>query len=344
MNLLLLLAHSIEEYDQVRLLSSLGYDVFSIGAYTDPVHPTDDKRPALPDVAYHADLAALVEGDQMAHKTHLPDGLIDWADAIIVHHFPDSWIAGQWDRIRHKRVVWRTVGQSDFRIETIMGRLRQDGLQIVRYSPAEWRAFRDEFAGEDALIRFWKDPDEWDGWTGESGAVVNVTQQLIQRGEFTNGQFWVEATKDLPAIAIGEGSEVVGGMGVVPYERMKAMLRVGRAYLYTGTQPASYTLGLLEAMMTGIPIVSIGPGRMWIPDLFEGHELAWQASDSSREAHEWLRALLSDDDLASAASVEMRARALALFSPDVVGRQWRDFLGEPTLSVPEIERRIGAVA
>ena len=53
MNILLLLAHSIEEHDQLRLLSGLGYDVFSIGGYIDPAHPHDPKRPALPDVPYH---------------------------------------------------------------------------------------------------------------------------------------------------------------------------------------------------------------------------------------------------------------------------------------------------
>jgi hypothetical protein len=56
---------------------------------------------------------------------------------------------------------------------------------------------------------------------------------------------------------------------------MRDYLRRIRAYLYTGTQPASYTLGLIEAMMTGVPVVSIGPDHMtWQRDLFEGHELA----------------------------------------------------------------------
>jgi hypothetical protein len=56
---------------------------------------------------------------------------------------------------------------------------------------------------------------------------------------------------------------------------MRDYLRRIRAYLYTGTQPASYTLGLIEAMMTGVPVVSIGPDHMtWQRDLFEGHEIA----------------------------------------------------------------------
>src|SRR4051794_23029692 len=81
-NILLLLAHSIAEYDDLRMLSDLGYDVFSIGAYIDPAHPSDDKRPPLPGVRSHPELAALV-GDQMEAKEHLPDEIIEWADTII---------------------------------------------------------------------------------------------------------------------------------------------------------------------------------------------------------------------------------------------------------------------
>jgi hypothetical protein len=341
-NILLLLAHSIEEYDQVSLFHGLGYDVFSIGAYTDPAHPTDDKRPALPEVPYHADLAALVEGDQFAHKSHLPDGLIDWADVIIAHHFllphqlsPDGpvyggAIAGNWDRIRHKRVIWRTVGQSLPGVERDMRPFVTDGLQVVRYSPKE----RDMalFAGESALIRFYKDPAEWQGWTGELHAIGNITQHLMQRGDATHGDFWREATKSLPTMAAGPGSEETGGIGVLPYDEMRDYLRRVRAYCYTGTQPASYTLGLIEAMMTGTPVVSIGPmawGSWGYPELFEAHELASYASNDPVVVRTRLSELLADDVFARQVSAATRQRALAMFGRDVIGAQWRDFLGAP---------------
>ena len=40
-NIVLLLAHSIEEHDQLRLLADIGHQVFSIGGYIDPRHPHD---------------------------------------------------------------------------------------------------------------------------------------------------------------------------------------------------------------------------------------------------------------------------------------------------------------
>jgi len=344
MNILLLLAHSIEEFDQIKLLSELGYDVFSIGGYIDPAAPHDPKRPALPNAPRHPELRAVVDNlgtaDNLdAAKRHIPDDLIDWADTIIVHHYEHTWLVPQWERIKHKRVIWRTVGQSVEYNERMMAPLRSEGLQIVRYSPKE-RSIPG-YAGEDALIRFYKDPDEWQGWTGEVPSVINFTQHLYQREPYTNWGFWNEATRSLRAVAMGPGSEVIRGVGEQTLEQMQDWLRQARAYLYTGTQPASYTLGLIEAMMTGIPVVSIGPGHMTVfpygPSLFEGHEIVsavdgagwhWKPwSDDPGEARNLLSALVSSRSFAAEQSRVQRDRAIELFGKEKIGAEWAAFLG-----------------
>jgi glycosyltransferase involved in cell wall biosynthesis len=345
MNVLLLLAHSIEEHDQLKLLSELGYDVFSIGGYINPGEPHDPKRPPLPDVPYHPELQAVVDGlgteDNLdAAKRHIPDEIIDWADAIIVHHYEHTWLVPQWDRIKHKRVIWRTVGQSVEGNERMMSPLRKEGLQIVRYSPKERNI--PHFAGEDALIRFYKDPDEWNGWQGHFRTVINITQHLRQREPYTNWSFWDKTVIGRPWInppgdglataeAIGPGSEEIGGVGQVSFPTMKSWLRSARCYLYTGTQPASYTLGLIEAMMTGIPVVSIGPSWMRVfpygPDLFEGHEITGLASDDPETAWGWIQEFLNDPDAAKARSQWQRQRAIDLFGKDKIAAEWKAFLG-----------------
>lgn len=349
MRILLLLAHAIEEYDQVRLLSGLGYEVFSLGGYIDPAHPHDPKRPALPDVPTYPDLKAVVDGlgtadNLRAAKEHIPDALIDWADAIIVHHYEHAWLWPQYDRLAHKRVIWRTVGQSVEHNESLATPFRARGLQIVRYSPKE-RAIPG-YAGEDALIRFYKDPVDYGGWTGELPVVVNITQHLIQRHPYTNWLFWEQATRHLPLyhegardpadtfrLPLGPGSEEIGGPGELTYPDMLDWLRRARVYLYTGTQPASYTLGIIEAMMTGTPVVSIGPGHMGIfpygPALFEGHELAGNGHELPERARWSVDALLADPSLAREVSTLTRERAVELFGRATIAAQWRDFLGAP---------------
>lgn len=342
--IVLLLAHSIEEHDQLRLLSGLGYEVFSIGGYIDPRSPHDSKRPPL-DIPFYPDLKAAVDelgtDDNLdAAKRHIPDAILAWADTIICHHYEHTWIVPQWDRLRDHRVIWRTVGQSVGGNEAMMAPLHKEGLEIVRYSPKERNI--PNYAGETALIRFYKDPAEWHGWTGEWPGVINITQHLRQRDPYTNYGFWAEATRglarpnidDIPppyAMALGPGSEAIGGPGELTYSEMQGWLRRSRAYLYTGTQPASYTLGLIEAMMTGIPVVSIGPSWMKVfpygPDLFEGHEIALMAADDPAAARHAIQMLLDSPILAAHQSAEGRQRAIELFGYETIREQWRRYLG-----------------
>jgi glycosyltransferase involved in cell wall biosynthesis len=339
-NILLMLAHSIEEHDQVKLLSSLGYNVFSLGGYIDPAHPHDDKRPALPDAPYFPELKAAVDrigapDNLTAAKERIPDDILDWADVIICHHYEHRWIVPQWDRIKHKRVIWRTVGQSVENNERMMAPLHADGMEIIRYSPKEENI--PGYAGKDALIRFYADPAEWHGWMGDESQVINVTQNLRQRDPYTNWGYWDKVTADLPSVALGPGSEAIGGTGALSYFEMQGYLRSARAYLYTGTQPASLTLGLIEALMTGIPLVSIGSSWMRVfpygPDMFEGHELAQFSYDDPENAASMLRVLLNDSDYAESVSVNQRKAAIETFGRDKIALQWRLYLGDPARSV-----------
>lgn len=333
-----MLAHSIEEYDQLRLLHEAGYTVSSIGGYIDPRAPHDPKRPALDidrvDVvwdAVQATEATVERPDRLWNaKDHLPQAVIDWADVIICHHVEWRWLVNNWRRIRDKRVIWRTVGQSSHENEARMRPLRADGLQVVRYSPRERNI--PGYIGEDAVIRFWKDPAEWNGWRGDEEVVTNVTQAMVRRAGFCNVDFWLAATDGLAVAPAGPDSELLpGGVGELSLDDMKALLRMARAYLYTGTQPASYTLGLIEAAMTGIPVVSIGPlhmnGLPYGPSLFEGHEIAVQWSNDPTEARRMLRRYLDSQGLAAYDGDIQRRRAIALFGKDAVMAAWQDFLG-----------------
>lgn len=343
MKLALLGAHNIEEYDALKLFHGLGYDVFGIGGYSYPAEPVESLRPALPELTYYPVLDTACHEKRIEHekdppyiqgrpvidwaKADLPDEVLDWADAIIVSAFEHTWIAPQWKRLKEsgKRIIWRTIGQSGPDNERFMRPFHDDGLEIVRYSPNE--ANIPQYAGEDALIRFYKDPDEWKGWTGETGVVTNVTQHLFQRHPFTNWEYWDVATQDLPRFPVGAGSEVIGGPGKVSFETMKAVLRSSRAYLYTGTQPASYTLGFIEAMMTGTPLVSISKDWMQLPEAFEADELALSAYSDPEAATTHLRLLLNDTDAARLHSQMQRQRAIDLFGIESVGMLWRAYLG-----------------
>lgn len=325
--------HSIAEHDDLSLLHEQGCEVLSLGAYLDPRNPGDDKRPALDIDPVDA---AIVERcrDTHAAKQDLPGDVLEWLgrDGIIIwHHFPEM-VFQQWAKLRAwgGRVIWRSCGQTSNQLEAAAGYFRNQGLERVAYSPTESAA--PSYAGHDALIRFHADPAVWNGWTGDDAVVTNITQNLYERGNATHPEFWAMATMGLPTALAGAGSERYGGLGVLPFDDLRGLLRASRAYLYTGTQAAPYTLGFIEAAMTGIPIVSIGP-KAWgtwythSPDLFEAAGLAWRSADDTGRAREYLLDLLEDEAVANEASRWQRAIALDLFDRAKVGAQWKAYLG-----------------
>lgn len=358
MNILYLGSHSVLEYDQVKLWTQMGHSVFSIGAYSDPQNPEDDKRPAIPEAEFHSGFLQKCRDQRDAHdapgwyvdwaKADLHPDLIDWAEVIICDCYPVQWIAAQWNRLSHKRVIWRTIGQSHPEIEDAMKRLR--GLEIVRYSPREKRAYErlGAFAGEDAVIRFGKDPQEWSGWTGDWGVrdvngspvvgdggvpfVGNLTQHNPEphtRDEWTNWRAFETATKGLAVCVAGPNSEYIGGLGALPYDMMRTYLRGIRVFAYTGTYPASYTLGLIEAMMTGVPVVAIPwPNRdQYWHDLSEVDDILPRGVWDSGVTRINLGLFLQSQKMAATHGAEMRERAIDLFGIDTTASQWGEVLG-----------------
>ena len=351
MNLLYLGSHSVLEFDQVRMWSRLGIDVFSIGAYTNPHEPEGSLRPAIPEATDHPDLRGFVHDKRVEHLAHdagypvidwakydLHPEIVAWADTVLVDCYPESWIPANWERLRGKRVIWRTIGQSGPQTEQRMALYRSQGLEIVRYSPREKFAFEraGAFAGEDTIIRFSKDPADWGGWIGDNLVVGNLAQHDTVphgRDDFLSWPYLTEVTEGLDLVFGGPNSEKVGGLGALTYTQMQNFLCHLRAFVCTGTAPASYTLGLMEAMMTGTPTIAMPLGMGWTSanqlffDLYEASDIVDQGIIATIDVRRFLRRLIEDPREAAAVSYAGRARAIDLFSEDKIREQWAAYLG-----------------
>lgn len=332
MKMLYFSCHSILEYDELKLFEELGIQYFSLGSYVRPTSPVDPIRPPLrsfPDT--------WVVGNAPP-RDNIPQEFINQFDTIVIMHVPE-WIEQNWHRFRGKRVIWRTIGQSTPAIETRMAQYRSQGLEIVRYSPRE--ANLEPTAGCDKIIRFYKDEREFGHWIGAGNEVITFAQDMKHRGEFCNFDAFVEITKGFNAHVYGPKNENAGDLngGFMQYSQMQQKLRDARVYVYTGTQPASYTLNLIEAMITGIPIVALGPkhanslnkANRTYADLYEVPDIITNGvngfiSDDIGELRERVQFLL--DDLRAARRIgEMgRQRAIELFGKEVVKSKWKEFL------------------
>lgn len=324
--------HSILEYDELKLFTELGYDVFSNGAYLDPKGHISLPRPGVPDAIMWQDMARLAVDNP---KTNLPPEMIEPFDVIMVMHTPDV-IVNNWERIKHKRVIWRTIGQSTPAIEHKLAPYRKEGLQIVRYSPKE-QSLRD-YIGSDALIRFYKDPGEFCGWVGDSDEVVNFTQSLKGRRDFVHYDEIMGSIIGFNSKVYGTGNDDLGKIngGEVSFKKQLEILKRARVYVYGGTWPASYTLSIIEAMMLGIPVVAIGKqlahvGKFEDINFYEVDEFIedgvnGMVCNSVQAMRETIKLLLNDYDLAKKISAEGRKTAIKLFGKRKIADQWREFM------------------
>jgi len=343
MKILYLSAHSILEYDEVKLLHDLGHEVWSPGAFICPENPGDHSlRPAIPGMKMNQDwntkwheLAGTMPGVDPKYK--LSKEFVSEFDLVIVMHIPD-WIINNWEAFDGTRVIWRTIGQSIESTEAQLKPYREKGLQIVRYSPMEENI--PGYIGSDALIRFYKDPDDYKDWTGETRQVITFAQSMKQRDVACNFTLFELVTRPFPRKLYGPGNEgsCSGAMDRVSHEEQKEILRKSRCYFATGTHPASYTLNFMEAWMTGIPVIAIGP-RHGNAKYFPGHNLYEVdklikngvngfVSDTPVELQQYIRILLDNPDLAKRIGDAGRQEAIRHFGKSMITASWKEFLGE----------------
>ncbi len=335
MRLLYLSCHAILEYDELKLFGDLGIDYFALGSYVNPRQPVDPIRPALdkdPDPElYH----------MAPPREDMPQEFLEKFDVIMVmdgHPVP-TWIGNNWEKMKDKRVIWRTIGQSTSQREAQMKPFRDQGMQVVRYSPREENIPGN--IGCDALIRFYKDPDEFGPYNGMNREIMTIAQNMRQRDEHCNFKAYYRAMTGYPAKLYGPKNDNVPDLfgGFLTYEDMKQKLRDSRIYFYTGTQPASYTLNFIEALMSGIPVVAIGPrhgnsinditggGDMYeIPDIIN-NAVNGYISDDIADLRHAMDVMLDNPGVAKRIGEMGRSTAIKLFGKEVIKNYWKQFLG-----------------
>jgi len=341
MRILYLSCHAILEFDELSLFNRIGHYAFSPGAYVCPLNPGDNSlRPGLIDIKYDEEdlaawhsLASKYPGKDT--KDYLTKEFVNRFDVVVVMHLP-RWIQRNWHVFEDRPVVWRTIGQSIKNTEDSLRQYRERGMKIVRYSPKEFNI--PGYLGGDALIRFYKNPEEYKGWVGHDLKVVTLAQSMRKRGTHCNYQLFERVTRNFSRKLYGPGNEDTGILdgGKLSFKDMKAMLRNNRVYFYTGTHPASYTLNFIESWMTGIPIVAIGPKNGNSPN-YHNHELFEVAdlihhgvngfvSDDEQELKLCIQELLDNPILAKQISDAGRASAIATFGKEKIETQWTEFL------------------
>lgn len=314
--LLYVSVHPVLEYDETSLFSEMGVSVSSLTACEDSENQSAPLRP------------------MSAASSAEPEPL-DRFDIILSSSV--DWLVENWHTIKKKKVIWRTFGRSDRFTEQRMRPFRAEGLQIVRYSPMEARI--DGYLGAEAFIRPYKDPEVFQGWTGRKETIINYTRNMKYRGRECNFAFLKKVVRGFPFKLAGPQNDNIDepwAGGLVGFDEMIADLQACRAYLYTGTYPACYTLSFVEAWMTGIPVVALGRGRgsdpqvpgpplYEIPDLVS-HGVDGFFSDDEKELGQILKDLILDHRYAAGIGEKGRQKAIEIFGKKRQKARWAEFL------------------
>lgn len=333
MKVLYFSCHAILEFDEVKLFKEIGLDIFSAGAYSYPLGHPSLPRPGIPELTHYPELERAASTIRSTGGV-FPQELIDWADVIIFMHEPEI-LEKNWERLKSKKVIFRSIGQCVSHQEVLLKKMADEGLRIVRYSPKE--DMIPGFAGGHAVIRFYKDPLEFNSWNGKKEEVINVSQSLKQRKDFCFYNEIIESMVGFNGKVYGTSNEDLNGLwgGVLSYDELKGLLRDSRVYLYGGTIPAAYTLSFIEAFMTGIPIVAIGPGitkkkfihfSYYEVDSLIENEVTGFIGNTIDELRKYIQLLLNDYTVAQGISAKAQIKAGEIFGKKRIKQDWVDFL------------------
>ena len=194
--------------------------------------------------------------------------------------------------------------------------LDRPDFRVCSYYPRTTQWLRETFNVRVSEIELGLDPDEYAGWSGTERRILTVIHSWSIRG--WNYPSYLDATAGLPTIHV---DHLDRSKPVVKYDQLRELYRTSRIYLHDGER--EYTIALLEALMTGMPIVSFDlPGI----ERYVTHGVNGFVGRTSNEIKDYCQLLLDDDDLATAFGSASRALALANHHEERWRRDWRSLL------------------
>ncbi len=142
-------------------------------------------------------------------------------------------------------------------------------------------------------------------WQGDLARGICVINHLAQRGRRLGADWFLQARELLPIDLLGMGNAALGGLGELPLRQVPARCARYRFFFH----PVRYTslgLGLIEAMMLGMPVVALATTEM--PNVIENGISGYLDTCPARLIAP-MRALLADPEHAARLGEQAARRA-----------------------------------
>lgn len=340
--------HASLEYDDLAMLSEMGVEWFSTGVYLHPDNPLKSlvSRGIFRKVANPKYVSIFKKANQSYvpfenSLVTIPKDLVEDFDVVwVTHTFPN--VLNNWESFQGKTVIWRTYNQQDPQWEEQAKELTKKGLKIVRMGETE--SNRVTFAGQDAVIRAYVDKNKFCNWKGSRRKILTYHNRFDQRlkqslNECTRS--YVKLRSALPGHLFelyGFGNPNNGfSLGSLPHEAQIERYQSSIIYLSLNSESAVYTNSFMEALMTGIPVVTFGSETSNVkssPELKDSYEVPYLVengkeaivSDDLQFIRDQINQLMESSSYRTALGQAGRERALQLFDKSRIMKQWEEFL------------------
>jgi len=228
------------------------------------------------------------------------------------------------------------VDKSEYleRVSRLFAEIRN--LRLVFISRAKMEDWG--FQGEVILPGI--DSDDYGAYSGEEERVLRVGNGLRERDVMLGYSVQERLSHGLPSTILGLNALIPHAHVPKDWDEYRSFLRGHRVYLNTTVDPYEdgYNLAMLEAMATGMPVVSTQNSTSPIEDGVSGY-----VSKDETELRTALETLLKDRHLAASIGSTAREQVLDRFPIQKFVDNWRAVLGEePVRRTPRVKTGTGA--
>lgn len=155
-------------------------------------------------------------------------------------------------------------------------------------------------------------------YVGAREQGITVANALQRRGRITGYDIFAAAREEVPLTAVGMESELIGGLGDIPYRDLHRTVAEYR-FLFSPMRYTSLPLAVIEAMTMGMPVVALATTAL--PSAIEDGVNGFLSCDV-RALIERMRALIDDRALAHQLGDMAYETARRRFSLDRFAADW----------------------
>ncbi len=191
----------------------------------------------------------------------------------------------------------------------------REGVREVYISEAK----RSDWGGEGEIVLPGIDMSEYGGYTGEEAAILRVGNHFRERDLMLGFSISEHISQGFPCKTLGINPTIPNTELAKSFDELRDHFSRYRVYLNTTVEQYEdgYNLSMLEAMATGMPVISNANQSSPIKDGVNGF-----ISNDISHLRQWTKVLLEDVSLAKEMGQEARKTVEALFSQNAFLQKW----------------------